>query len=166
EFAPPMRPTRRLLDWRRFPRRVVECVVAVIGVGLHDSGPTGEMLLRVYASAIARIFEEGRRRLLAAKRPVVADIGPYPAGRGLAFGQNRRRGVIGMNALAPKDMSFQRGQDRIQRCDATADPIGQGRRVDLDPLAGVSGALAIERLMQQELRTHPRATALIGFVDR
>lgn len=38
-----------------------------------------------------------------------------------------------MNVIAPQDMSFQRGQDRIKRHDAAADPIGQGQRVDLNP---------------------------------
>ena len=36
-------------------------------------------------------------------------------------------------------------------CGAGPDPIGQGRGVDLDTLAGVAVALAVERLVQAEL---------------
>ena len=76
EFAPPVRPAGRFDDRRRLARRLVELVEAGIGVGLHDAGLAGEMLLRMFAGAIARIIEEGRRRILAAERPVVAHIGP------------------------------------------------------------------------------------------
>ena len=56
-----------------------------------------------------------------------------------------------MNALGAQDMGSQQGQDRIERHDAGADPIGQRRRVDLDALTRVSRALPVQRLMVQEL---------------
>lgn len=41
--------------------------------------------------------------------------------------------------------------ERRQRDRTGADPIGERRGVDLDPLAGEGLALAVERLVQQEL---------------
>ena len=100
EFAPGMRPTSGLDDWSWLAGGFVEAVEPGIGVRLHQSGEVCQMLLGVLAATIAGIEERRRRRIRASKGPVVADIGPHPAGAGLALGQHRHGGVVGMDALS------------------------------------------------------------------
>ena len=57
-----------------------------------------------------------------------------------------------MNALAGEHVSADRFNDRIERDDAGANPIGQRRHVDVDAFPRISHALPVERQMQQELR--------------
>jgi hypothetical protein len=52
------------------------------------------------SSPVARVIEQGRRRIAAAKRPVIADIRPDPADHGLHFRQRRHRGVVGTDEVA------------------------------------------------------------------
>src|SRR5580704_7515500 len=78
--GPWMAPTRRLGDWPRSTFAVIEIAEAGISIGLQDAGVPGEMLRWVFATAIARIEEHGRRRVRPGKRPVVPDIGPQAAG--------------------------------------------------------------------------------------
>ena len=88
-WTPGMRPTRRLQDRAGLAVRQIELVVAVVGVGLQDAGVAGEMRLRMFAAAVARVIEDRRGRPGAAERPVVAHVDPEPAGVGLALGQHR-----------------------------------------------------------------------------
>ena len=122
------------------------------------------MLLGMLAAAIGRVEEHRRRRIGAAKRPVVAHIGPQPAGAGLALGQHRHGGVVGMDALGCEDMRPDRLDQRHQGRRRSADPIGQRRDVELDAFAGIDRALAVERQMQavlgeQDMRQQPRPGA-------
>ena len=87
--------------------------------------------------ARARIFEESRRRLLAAERPIVAHIDPDAARPGLLLRQHRHGGVVDMNALGGEHVRADRLHDRIERDDAGADPIGERRHVDLDAFARI-----------------------------
>ena len=58
----------------------------------------------MFGAAIRRIEEGDGRRIGAAKRPIVTDIGPQPSGPGLSFGQNPNGGVVSMDALGRKHM--------------------------------------------------------------
>src|SRR5262249_56071720 len=89
--------------------------------------------------------------ILAAKRAVVADIGPDATGDGLELCQYRHRRVIGMNALGAQNIASKRLNDRVERNHGGADPISERRLIDLGALAPVSLTLAIERQMEQEL---------------
>jgi hypothetical protein len=102
--------------------------------------------------ARARIFEEIRRRILAAKRPVVAQIDPDAAGPGFLLRPHRHGRIVGMNALGGEHVSADQLHNRIERDDAGSNPFGQCRHVDLDAFSRIGGALPVERQMQQELR--------------
>jgi hypothetical protein len=56
-----------------------------------------------------------------------------------------------MNALGAQNIAAKRLNHRVERNHGGTDPISERRLVDVDPLAPVSFALAIERQMQQEL---------------
>ena len=135
ELAPRMRPAGGLDDRTRFAVGLVEPVEASIGVRLHQSGITCQVLLGMLAATVARIEEHRRRRIRAAERPVVAHIGPQPAGAGLALGQHRHGGVVGMDALGREDMCADHVDQRHQRCCRRADPVGERRYVEIDALA-------------------------------
>ena len=75
EATPGMGPAERFGDRPTHSRRRIELAEAAIGVGLQDPGIAGEMLLGVFAAAIARVVEEDSRRTLA-KGAIVADIRP------------------------------------------------------------------------------------------
>ena len=45
----------------------------------------------------------------AADRPVIADIHPNPAGLRLAFGEDRNRRVVAVQALGSQDVTFYQG---------------------------------------------------------
>jgi hypothetical protein len=48
---------------------------------------------------ITRIFEEGRRRIFSAERPVITDISPEPAGDRPQFRKHRHGRVVGVDAF-------------------------------------------------------------------
>ena len=90
--------------WRA--RGVVQLVVAAIGVGLQDAGEALKMPRGMLLPAIARgVIERGRRRP-AAKRPVVAHIGPDVPCDGLALGQDRHRGVVAVQPLGGQHVAL------------------------------------------------------------
>jgi len=57
DLAPAMRLTQGLADIARIAASPIQGVVAAIGVGLQDAGPSGEMVARMLSAAIARIVE-------------------------------------------------------------------------------------------------------------
>jgi hypothetical protein len=80
-----MRPTGGFGDWPTLAVGLVEAIEPRIGIRLHQPGEACQMLLGMLAATIARIEEHRRRRVRASKRPVVAHIGPYPAGAALPW---------------------------------------------------------------------------------
>src|SRR5437660_3830670 len=104
ELAPAMRPARRFDDPAGSSLGVVEVIEAGIGVGLQDSGPAREMPARMLAAAVARIEKHGGRRIVAAKGPVIPDIGPQPPGHGLVFGQYRHGRIVTVDPVGGHDM--------------------------------------------------------------
>ena len=75
-------------------------------IGLHEADITGKMALRMLSSTTARVMERRRWRTLAAKRPIVADIGPDSADDSLQFRQHGHRRVVGMDARGAQDMGL------------------------------------------------------------
>lgn len=112
-------------------------------VGLRDSGPVGQMFARICAMSRRRVFEEGRRRTLAAERSIVAHIDPDAASSGLGLRQHQHGRVADMEAFAGQDMLPTSGSDRIEHADATADPIGKRLR-GLDSKDSLFGANQIQ----------------------
>jgi hypothetical protein len=102
-------------------------VVSIKGVGLDQADIAGQVALRMLSSPVARVIEQGRRRILAAKRPVVPYIGPDPTEDSLQFCQHRHRRIVGVDAFRPHDMGTNRLNNRVERHYAGADPIRQCR---------------------------------------
>jgi hypothetical protein len=74
ELSAAVAPTGRFKDRSQLPLGLVELVVYIKGIGLHQAHIAGKMALRVLSSPVARVVEQGRRRIRAAKRPVIANI--------------------------------------------------------------------------------------------
>jgi hypothetical protein len=94
------------------------------------------MTLRMLAAAIGRGVEQRRRRVLAAERPVVADVSPDAASFSLAFRQDRNRRVIAVQALSRQKVAFDqrvqgpqgRGAGAFWPVPVREDRIGNGAR--------------------------------------
>ena len=53
--------------------------MSVEGVSLHQADVASQVALGMLSSPVARVIKQGRQRIAAAKRPVIADTGPDPA---------------------------------------------------------------------------------------
>jgi hypothetical protein len=76
ELAPAMRPAGSFGDRPGRTLRRIELVEPRIGIGLENARIAIKMTLGMLAGAVARIEEHGRRRITAAKRPIVAHVDP------------------------------------------------------------------------------------------
>lgn len=146
EAAAGVGPAQRLGHGTAGPSGLVEAGEAGIRIGLEDSRIAGEVLPGVLAATVGRIVEQ-HRRLALAERPVVADIGPEPAGGGLAFRQHRHRRVVPVQTLGAEHVLADQLMQRCQDSRRGANEIGQGRQVEVDTLPGVTFALPVERLV-------------------
>jgi hypothetical protein len=99
ERAAGMDPASCLDDRTRTSVRQIELTIPVKRIGLEQSGIAGQMTLRMLALAVAGVIEHRRRRRCPTEWRVIADINPASAGIGLAFGQDRHRGVITVQAF-------------------------------------------------------------------
>ena len=99
------------------------------------------------ALAIRAIAVDGRRRRRAASRPLAADVGPQAAGLGLARArcQHRDGGVLGVDGVAGHGVLLERVHQRSQQRRGPPDPVGERKPLQLDALAFVDLALAVER---------------------
>lgn len=82
------------------------------------------------APSIAREAEQRRRRLRSCEGPIVTDIGPQAARRRLAAGQHRDGGVVAVQPLGGKHMSFDPPVEQHQRRGAGADLVGERRQTE------------------------------------
>ena len=64
--------------------RLVQGPIPSKGIGLQNAGKAAQMLLRMLALAIRRVSEPDRRGCRFARRAVIPDIDPEPAGLGTA----------------------------------------------------------------------------------
>src|ERR1700724_3804648 len=69
KLPPTVAPARRFKDRRWLPLSLVELVVSIKGIGLHEAHIAGKMALRMFPGTTARVMERGRRRIRAAQRP-------------------------------------------------------------------------------------------------
>ena len=60
-----------------------------------------------------RVVEQNRRWSLAAEGPVIADVGPKPAGADFDLGEHRHGGVVQMKAFRRQHVTADFGQDSI-----------------------------------------------------
>ena len=146
-----MGPTQRGRDRSSNARGIVKRVIAAIGVGLQDTGEALKMPHGMFMPPVAGGVINRRRRFVAAKGPVIPDIGPNMPLDRLAFRQDRHRGVVAVQPLRRQDMGLDQGVERQQNHSAGADLIGQRRDAEIDALSGIALALAIQRLVLAEL---------------
>src|ERR1700732_227855 len=142
-----MDPTGCFCDWSRRAAGLVELAIAAIGIGLEDSTVVDKMRLWMLAGPVARVIEHGTRRGLSTKRLVVAHIDPDPAGEGLAFGQDRYRGVVAMQPLRAQHVGLKALEQRRQCRRTAADLVGQSRQADRHALVGIALRLPVEGRM-------------------
>src|ERR1700733_14600594 len=105
--------------------------IAAKGVGLEGAAPVRQMLLRMLAAAIARGVEQRRRRVLAAERPVVADVSPDAASFSLALCQDRNGGVIAVQAFSQQNVAFDQRVQGMQGGAAGADQVSERREAKI-----------------------------------
>ena len=150
EFAPHMRPAAGLDN----PSAGEQFVEPGIAVGVNDAAEILQMRLRMLAFAVGRVEEQSRRRPRAGERPLVADIGPQPAGLGLAGArrQDRHRCVVDVQGVAGEDVGGEGVDQRLQRRRRAPTQTGQGRGLQAHPVAGEDLGLAIERQVVVILR--------------
>jgi hypothetical protein len=144
-------PAQSLEDRAGFALGKIEAIVALEGVGLQNAGVFSQMPLGMRACPIARGIEQRCRRILAAERPVIADIHPNPAGLRLAFGEDRNRRVVAVQPIGGQDMALDQRVEGSQGDGAGADLIGERRQAQIDPFASIAFALPVQRLMLAEL---------------
>ncbi len=118
ERAPRVNPAPHFQNLPGTSIREIEVAVAIEGVGLEQSGISGQMAPRVFAFAIAGIVEHRCRRRRPAERLVVTDVHPTAPRIGLALGQDRDRRVIAVQAFGRHDVRLDEFQHRVERCAA------------------------------------------------
>jgi hypothetical protein len=143
EFTTTVAPAGGLGDRVRFALDVIEIAESGISVGLEDPGIAGEVTVRVLAAAVARIEEQRRRGVRAGERLVIPDIGPEPADHRLLLGQHRHGRVVAVDPVRAQNMTADQFDQRRQVRRACADPVRQGRHVELDTLPPIALALPV-----------------------
>ena len=151
ERAAGVNPAPCLDDRTRTSVRQIKLAISVKRVGLEQSGIVGQMALRMLAFAVAGVIEHRRRRRCPTEWLVIPDIDPTSAGIGLAFGQDRHRGVIAMQAFRRQNMGLDKPQHRIQRHAARPHGVGHRRQADRHTFPSIALGLPVQRLMLAEL---------------
>jgi len=87
EFAPHMRPAAGLDN----PTADEQFIEPGIAVGMDDATKVLQMRLRMLAFTIGRVEEQSCRRPRASEWPLIANVGPQPAGLGPAGARRQHR---------------------------------------------------------------------------
>ena len=129
----------------------VEVVVATVGIGLKDVGPTRQMPGRMFFPTVGRAVIEGCRGCPSCKGAVVTQTGPDPGSLRAALCHQWHGRIIGMQSLGTEDMGMDQIVDRLQRHSAGPDLVSQGGKDDLDTFLGVAFDLPVQGLVLAEL---------------
>ena len=151
ERAAGVDPAPRLDDWTRTSARQIKLAIPVKRVCLEQSGIAGQMALRMLAFAVARVIEHRRRRRCPTEWRVISDIDPTSADIGLAFGQDRHRGVITVQALSRQNMRLDKPQYWAQRHAARPHGVRHRRQADRHAFPSIALGLPVQGLMLAEL---------------
>ena len=137
-----------------------------IAVGLHPAAEAGEVILRTLAFPVTREPIPSGGRGIAPPQSFVTGIGPEPGTLGLACAgrQHADRCVVGKNRLGRQDMTSDGIGEGFQQGGGLADPVGQGRAVEVEPLSVEDLPPAIQAKMigvfaDQNARRETRAGA-------
>src|SRR5271167_3051062 len=87
-----------------------------ITVGVDDPAEVLQMCLRMLALAVGRVEEQRRWRPRAGEWPLIANVGPQPAGLGLAGARREdwHRGVVDVQSVAGEDVAGEGVDQRLQ----------------------------------------------------
>lgn len=142
ELAPRMGPARRQLDIAAGAKPLE----AGIAVDLNDPFEPRQMSSGTLGATIRAVKVDRRRWISPAPGPLIAGIDPEPAGLGAAAAgiEHRDWGVIGEQRLRGEDMLGEPCLQRLQLPAGAADPVRQGRAVELDAVAGEDLALSVK----------------------
>src|SRR5882757_1757617 len=79
-----------------------------ITVDVDDAAEVLQMRLRMFALAVGRVEEQSRWRPRAGEWPLIADVGPQPAGLGLAGArrEDRHRGIVDVQVVAGENLGL------------------------------------------------------------
>jgi len=143
ELATRMGPTCRELN----VAAVTQPLEAGIAVNLNDAFESRKMSSRTLGSAVRTVEVDGRRRIGSIPGPVIAGVDPEPTGLGAAATgiKHRDRRVVGEHRLRGEDVLGEACLQRLQPPDRAANPIGEGRAIQLDTVPGEDLALPIKR---------------------
>jgi hypothetical protein len=114
---------------------------------MHPALVASQVVGGMLALAIASEPIASGGRIRTKPGPLVADIGPDPCRPGLAGARRLQldRRVVGEDRRSAQDVAADRVGQRFQQRGRLADPVGQGRTVEVDPLTREDPALPVER---------------------
>src|SRR5271168_454923 len=117
-----MRPTAGLDN----PSAGEQLVEPGITVDVDDAAEVLQMRLRMLAFTVGRVEEQSRWRPRAGEWSLIADVGPQPAGLGLAGArrEDRHRGVVDVQRVTGEDIGGEAVDQRLQRRRCGSDPTG------------------------------------------
>ena len=160
QLAAPVGPAAGLGDRSRLSLGVVKVVEPRVGVSLQNAGILSQVLVGVLAPAVGRVVEQRRGRGRSGERAVVAHVGPQSTDGSLAPSQHGHGGIITVQPLCRQHVSADQRHQRRQRGGDGTDPVGQGRGVEFDALAGERLALPVQRQVLGELCVQDRRQQL------
>lgn len=131
---------------RRLAFRIEESIESAVSVSLKDAGEVLKLPCRMLTTPIAGSIIERRRWIPPTKRPIVPHIGPNSSGVCLPFCQDRDFGIVAMQPLSRKHMSFDQVIKRPDCKGPRTDLIGQRRHRQINPLAFEAPALGVNAL--------------------
>lgn len=136
---------------------LIEPVEPGVTVRLQHSVIVLQMRQRPFALAIQRVPEPDRRRRRICARSVALSVGPQPSGLGLAVagGQHRDGGVVGVDLGRRADVLTDRIGKWRQEGHAAAHHPGKRRTIQINAIAGIDPALAIQRQVVAVLEALP-----------
>jgi len=139
EVASRMRLAQGALPRRGLTILPEQSLVASIGICLKDTALALQMGKRMLHTPVARVVVVDRcRRLAAAERPIVAYVSSQPSGVSLAICQHRDGRVIAVHPLTGEGVRLDQAIEQHERRGASTALIGQGRKAELDTLAGIA----------------------------
>ena len=139
-------------------------LVAAIAVDLQDALEAAQMCDRPLGLAVGRIDVGNARRIGAAPRPVVPGIGEELTGLGPSAPriEHRRRRLVGEQLGRGFQLVEQPFVHRPQQEGRASYPVGQGRAIQGNALAGIDLGLSIQRKMIGELRDQHLSDGRLG----
>ncbi len=120
--------------------------IATVAVDLQHTLEAGKMSNRPLGLAVGCVDVGDAGRVRPAPGSIIARIGPELAGLGSSAPriEHRRRGLVGEQLGRTLQLHEQPFVNRPQQPCGLADPISQGRAVEVDPLPGVDLGLPVE----------------------